>query len=93
MAEFIGMGDWGTARYIYLRTLLLQVALATVATGCLLFWVLGNANSDYKIAAVLLVLSIWPAMVNSPSAMANAATENYLQMYPAPLPRQSPTSP
>jgi O-antigen/teichoic acid export membrane protein len=59
MAEFIGMGDWGTARYIYLRTLLLQAILATVATGCLLFWVLGDASPDYKLAAALLVLSIW----------------------------------
>lgn len=82
MAEFIGMGDWGTARYIYVRTLLLQAVLATVATGCLLFWVLGDANPDYKLAAALLVLSIWPAMVNSPSAMANAATEKLAKNVP-----------
>jgi O-antigen/teichoic acid export membrane protein len=82
MAEFIGMGDWGTARYIYLRTLLLQAALATVATGCLLFWVLGDANPDYKLAAALLVLSIWPSMVNSPSAMANSATEKLAKNVP-----------
>ncbi len=83
MAEFIGMGDWGTARYIYLRTLLLQATMATVATGCLLFWVLGDANPDYKLAAALLVLSIWPSMVNSPSAMANSATEQLAANVPA----------
>ena len=83
MAEFIGMGDWGTARYIYLRTLLLQAILATVATICLLIWVLGDANPDYKLAAALLVLSIWPSMVNSPSAMANAATEQLAANVPA----------
>ena len=83
MAEFVGMGDWGTARYIYLRTLLLQAGLATLATGGLLIWVLGNANSEYKLAAALLVLSIWPSMVNFISAMANAATEKMSANVPA----------
>ena len=32
MAEFLGMGDRGTARYIYFRTLLLQTGVATLAT-------------------------------------------------------------
>src|ERR1017187_5993957 len=44
MAEFIGMGDRGTARYIYFRTLLLQAGLATLATAGLLFWVLKDAE-------------------------------------------------
>jgi len=83
MAEFVGKGDWGTARYIYLRTLLLQAGLATMATGGLLIWVLGNANSDYKLAAALLVLSIWPAMVNFISAGANTATEQLSANVPA----------
>ena len=39
------------------------------------FWVLGDADADYKMASVLIVLSIWPSMVNSISAMANVATE------------------
>ena len=38
MAEFIGMGDRGTARYIYLRTLVLQLGLATLATCVFLSW-------------------------------------------------------
>jgi O-antigen/teichoic acid export membrane protein len=76
MAEFIGMGDRGTARYIYIRTLLLQAGLATVATCGFLFWVLGDAGADYKLASALLVLSIWPAMINSISAQANTATED-----------------
>jgi O-antigen/teichoic acid export membrane protein len=83
MAEFVGMGDWGTARYIYLRTLLLQTGLAALATGGLLFWVLGNANADYKLAASLLVLSIFPSMVNSISSMANTATEKMSANVPA----------
>ena len=76
MAEFIGIGDRGTARYIYLRTLLLQTGLATVATCGFLFWVLGDARAEYKLASALLVLSIWPAMINSISAQANTATED-----------------
>lgn len=75
MAEFIGRGDRGTARYIYFRTMLLQICLASVATAGIIVWVLRDAGSDYKLASVLVVLSIWPSMVNSISAMANMATE------------------
>jgi len=83
MAEYIGMGDRGTARYIFLCTLLLQAGLATLATGGFLYWVLGDANPDYKLAAALLVLSIWPSMVNSIPAQANAATEDLSTNLPA----------
>lgn len=83
MAEFIGMGDRGTARYIYFRTLYLQVGLATVATIGILFWVLGDATADYKLAAVLVVLSIWPGMVNAISAQANVSMEEMSTNLPA----------
>jgi O-antigen/teichoic acid export membrane protein len=83
MAEFIGMGDRGTARYIYLRTLALQVGLATIATGGFLFWVLRDAPAAYKLASILLVLSIWPAMVNFISAQANVAMEEMANNMPA----------
>jgi O-antigen/teichoic acid export membrane protein len=83
MAEFIGRGDRGTARYIFLRTLLLQAGLATLATGGFLYWVLGDAGADYKLASALLVLSIWPSMVNSISAQANTATEDLSTNLPA----------
>ena len=83
MAEFLGMGDRGTARYIYFRTLLLQIGMATLATGGILFWVLRDANAEYRVAAALIVLSIWPSMVNSISAMANTATEELSRNMPA----------
>ena len=83
MAEFIGMGDRGTARYIFFRTLILQTVLATLATGGFLYWVLGDANPDYKLAAALLVLSMWPSMVNSIPAQANVATEDLSTNLPA----------
>jgi O-antigen/teichoic acid export membrane protein len=83
MAEFIGKGDFGTARHIYFRTMMLQIGLATLATIGILFWVLQDAGSGYKLAAVLVVLSIWPSMVNSISAMANIATEEMSTNLPA----------
>jgi len=83
MAEFLGMNDRGTARYIYLRTLMLQAALATVATCGILVWVLRDASAEYRIASILIVLSIWPAMVNFISAQANVATENLSSNLPA----------
>lgn len=83
MAEFLGGGDRGTARFIYFRTLLLQAGLAAVATGGLLFWVLGDAAGEYKLASALIVLSILPAMVNFVSAQANVATERLSTNLPA----------
>jgi O-antigen/teichoic acid export membrane protein len=83
MAEFIGKGDWGTARYIYIRTLLLQIGIATLTTGGILYWALRDANTEYRLAAALMVLSIWPSMVNSPSSQANAATEDLSKNMPA----------
>ena len=83
MSEFIGMGDRGTARYIYFQTLWLQAALASVATIGIIIWVLGDAGSGYKLASVLIVLSIWPAMVNSVAAQANVATEELSYNLPA----------
>ncbi|MGD0295028.1 MAG: polysaccharide biosynthesis C-terminal domain-containing protein [Terracidiphilus sp.] len=83
MAEFLGKGDRGTARYIYLRTLLLQTGLATLATCGFLFWALRDASAEYKLASALLVLSMWPGMVNAISAQANVATEDLSKNLPA----------
>jgi O-antigen/teichoic acid export membrane protein len=83
MAEFIGMGDRGTARYIYRNTLRLQAGTATLATGGLLGWVFWDAHADYRLASALLVLSIWPSMVNAISAQANMATEDFSTNLPA----------
>ncbi len=82
MAEFIGMGDRGTARYIYLRTLVLQLGLATLATCVFLFLVVRSAAGEYKLASVLIVLSTWPAMINFISAQANTAAEDLAKNLP-----------
>src|ERR1039458_5108337 len=83
MAEFLGMDDRGTARHIYFRTLQLQIAMATLATVGLLVWVLKDASEGYRLASALVVLSIWPSMVNSISAQANVATEQLSTNLPA----------
>ncbi len=83
LAEFLGKGDRGTARYIFFNTLLLQAGLATVATGALVVWILRDAAADYKLACILVVLSIWPLMVNSISAQANVAAEELSKNLPA----------
>jgi O-antigen/teichoic acid export membrane protein len=83
MAEFLGMGDKGTARYIYFRTLILQMVMATLATAGILFWVIRDAHGEYKLACALIALSIWPSMVNSISAQANVATEELSTNLPA----------
>ena len=83
MAEFLGMSDQGTARYIYFKTLWLQVGLSTLATVGIIIWVLGDAAADYKLASVLVVLSILPAMINSIPAQANVATEELAYNLPA----------
>jgi O-antigen/teichoic acid export membrane protein len=75
MAEFLGKGDPSTARFIYFRTLLIQSALSTVATLLAAAWVLHDAPPEYRVASVILILSVLPAMVNSISAQANVASE------------------
>ena len=83
MAEFIGMGDKGTARYIFVRTFWMQLVMATVATAAIIYWVLHRADAEYRLAAFLIALSIWPSMVNSIPAGANAATEDLATNIPA----------
>ncbi len=76
MAEFVGRGDKATARYIFARTLWMQAALATLATASILLWALRNTEAPYRLASALIVLSIWPSMVNTIPAGANAACED-----------------
>jgi O-antigen/teichoic acid export membrane protein len=83
MAEFLGAGDAGTSRFIYSRTLLLQAVLASLATAGGIVWVLHGAPVGYRTAAFLLMLSVWPAMVNFISAQANVASERLSANLPA----------
>ncbi|MGI4756884.1 MAG: polysaccharide biosynthesis C-terminal domain-containing protein [Janthinobacterium lividum] len=83
MAEFLGGGQRAPARQVYRLTLLAQVCAATLVTGGATIWVLKDVPSDYRLASVLLVLSIWPSMVNSISAFANIASEDLSANLPA----------
>ncbi len=83
MSEFLGAGDTATARLIYQRTLLIQAILASIATTAGTLWVMHDAPPEYRLAALLLILSTWPAMVNFVSAQANVATESLATNVPA----------
>ncbi len=83
MAEYLASGEHLTARFIYLRTLWLQAIMAALATVACLLWVIQTAPLEYRLAALLLVLSILPAMFNSVSAQANVATERLSSNLPA----------
>lgn len=83
MAEYLGAGDLSTARFVYFRTLWLQAFTATLATVASLFWVLHTAPAEFRLASIVLVLSIWPSMVNFVSAQANVASEELSANLPA----------
>lgn len=85
MAEYLGGGDYTTARFIYFRTLLIQILLAAAATAGAVLWVFHDAPADYRIAALLLVLGILPSMSNFISAQANVAAETLSANLPASL--------
>ncbi len=85
MAEFLGADQRGAARYVYMRTLLAQLATATLAAAACVLWVLHDATPEYRIPALLLVLSVWPSMANSISAYANVAAEDLSANLPGSL--------
>jgi O-antigen/teichoic acid export membrane protein len=83
MAEYLGKGDCGTARHVYLHTLRLQMGVAGFATASVLVWALRDAGAEYRWAAACISVSVWPAMVNSISAQANIAAEQLRANLPA----------
>jgi O-antigen/teichoic acid export membrane protein len=85
MAEYLGGGDYTTARFIYFRTLLIQTLLAAVATLGAVLWVLHDAPAEYRVASLLLVVGMLPSMSNYISAQANVAAENLSANLPASL--------
>ncbi|MBS1800824.1 MAG: polysaccharide biosynthesis C-terminal domain-containing protein [Acidobacteria bacterium] len=85
MAEFIGGGNYSSARFIYFRTFFIQTALAAVATLGATIWVLHDSPAEYRVASLLLVFGILPAMSNFVSAQANVAAENLSANLPASL--------
>jgi len=85
IAEYLGAGQPGIARDVFEITLRVQAAVATLVTvaGCaiaLLF-----AEPEYKVVSVVIVLSIWPGMINNIPAQANVAAEDLRANIPASL--------
>lgn len=83
MAEYLASGNPGLAREIFHATLRYQVIIATVVTaaGCLLVRILGQPGLE--LVSYLIVLSMWPGMVNNIPAQANVAAENLRANIPA----------
>ena len=76
MAQYWASGNRGVARSVFEGTVRMQVLLSClIAAGGWVF-VLAFGDSAYRLAALLLVLSIIPAMVNTMPTVANIATEN-----------------
>lgn len=83
MAEFVGKGDKGTARFIYLRMLVLQTLVASAAMTGIVLYVRSDPNPELRLAGILIAFSILPQMVNSISAQANVAAEDLSRNMPA----------
>jgi O-antigen/teichoic acid export membrane protein len=76
MAEYLGKGEPGVARAVFLYTIRLQVLLsATMVLGTLavLFLV---GDPAYRLVSAFQIVSIVPAMIGMIPAMANSAAEN-----------------
>jgi len=83
MAEYLGNGQVGIARAVYDVTLRYQTLIATLVTAaaCVLVYLL--ADPQYLFVSYLIVLSMWPSMVNNIPAQANVAAENLRANIPA----------
>ena len=83
MAEYLASGQSGIAREIFGATLRYQVMVATVVTTAGFGIVRVLAEPQYALVSYLIVLSMWPSMVNNIPAQANVAAENLRANIPA----------
>jgi len=83
MSEYIGAGEPGLAHQIFLVTLRYQFLMASVVTlgGCAIVFVF--AAPQYRLMSFLMVVSMWPSMMNNIPAQANVAAENLRLNIPA----------
>ena len=75
MAEYLGRGEYGIAHEVYRVTLRYQMSIAAIITVIGLA-LTAFAEDGYRVVAVLVVTSIWPAMVSYIPAQANVAAED-----------------
>ena len=85
MSEYFGRGQMGIARTVFYKTLLLQTAIAAVAAGASLILVWFFGDQRYRLMSVFMIASIFPYLVNSVVAGANAALEDLRANVPASL--------
>ena len=83
MSEYFGRGQMGIARTVFYNTLRLQTAIAAVAvvSSLVLIWFFGDRQ--YRLMSLFMLASIFPFMVNSVVAGANAALEDLRANVPA----------
>jgi O-antigen/teichoic acid export membrane protein len=85
MSEYFGRGQMGIARTVFYKTLRLQTGIAAVAAifSLVVIWFFGD--HQYRLMSLFMIASIFPYMVNSVVAGANAALEDLRANVPASL--------
>ena len=83
MAEYLASGQSGIARAIFSATLRYQALIATIVTAAACILVRLLAKPGFELVSYLIVLSMWPSMVNNIPANANVAAENLRANIPA----------
>jgi O-antigen/teichoic acid export membrane protein len=85
MSEYSGRGQMGIARTVFYKTLRLQTGIAAVAAISSLFVIWFFGDHRYRLMSLFMIASIFPYMVNSVVAGANAAFEDLRANVPASL--------
>lgn len=76
MAEYLGRGEVGVARAVYHATSAVQIRIAVAVTAVALAAAAAFAEPEYRVAALLLVASMLPAMAVFVPSQANTARED-----------------
>ncbi|HUI78270.1 MAG TPA: oligosaccharide flippase family protein [Bryobacteraceae bacterium] len=82
MAEFLGRQDYGVAHEVFRVTLRYQATISGIITAlglCLASF----SEPAYRLITVLIVLSMWPAMISYIPGEANVAAEDLRSNLPA----------
>ncbi len=85
MAEFIGGGDYGMARAVYRRSLMMQTTMATAITLAALAILFVFGDPRYRLVSTIQILCTVPAMLNQIPTQANVANESMRTNMPGSL--------
>jgi O-antigen/teichoic acid export membrane protein len=85
MSEYFGRGQMGIVRTVFFKTLRLQTGIAAGVALCslILIWFFGDHR--YRLMSLFMIASIFPYLINSVVAGANAALEDLRANVPASL--------